>query len=120
KDYFDMSFVPNSLIDAIELDADAPPGRVYELKRGGIYWVTRDLVTPEDRPLVIAGEAMDPLVADNNSLEPAILSGTTLEGTVNNGDIVQYRNDFTLKNLIAMPAATDDSQGWTFFSAATS
>lgn len=120
KDYFDMSFVPNSLVDAIELDTNAPAGRVYELKRGGIYWVTRDLITPEDRPLVIAGEAMASLVVDSDFIEPPIFSGTSFEGTVNNGDIVQFRHDITLKNLVAMPAATDDSQGWTFFSGATS
>jgi len=30
----------NALRDAIESDTNPPPGRVYKLRRGGLYWNT--------------------------------------------------------------------------------
>lgn len=119
KSAVDMDFATDALIDAIELDENAPDGRVYELKRGGLYWVTRALSTPSDRPLRIVGEAAQPMVMANDEDGPPIISGTTEEGQSINGDIVQYQNDLEMKNLIAMPAADDGSQGWTFFIASS-
>ncbi len=118
KDLTDMAGVADALFNAIELDNNAPAGRVYEMKRGGLYWVTKDLVTPADRAITIAGAGNIPMATGDDPLGPPILSGTTDEGgEANNGDIIQFQNDVTLKNGIFMPAATDGSIGWTFLSA---
>lgn len=119
KDYFDL-LEANSLVNAIELDVNPPAGRVYELQRGGIYWSSRGLQTPTDRPLRIVGATSTPLVQDKDFIELPIISGTSFEGAVQNGGFFQYRNDITLKNLMGVVGATNDSQGWTFMDAASS
>lgn len=102
----------NTLHDAIELDVDPPEGRVYELVPNGIYWFTRQLNTPEDRPLVIAGADYTRLVQSDSELEPPNIHGTTVDGSATNGGFFQVRNDVTFKNLIASASATNNSQGW--------
>jgi len=104
----------NTLFDAIELDVDAPEGRVYELVPNGIYWFTRRLDTPADRPLVIAGADNTRLVQSDSELEPPLMHGTTVDGRATNGGFFQVRNDITLKNLATSASATNNSQGWNY------
>lgn len=119
KDYADLEYTqPNSLVNAIELDLNAPAGRVYELKRGGLYWNSRDLFTPTNRALVITGPRRESFIGDTNAAYPPIITGTADDaGFVNNGQLIQFSNDITMKNLIAIPGAFDGSQGFTFFTA---
>jgi hypothetical protein len=121
KDFFDMEpDGPNSIINAIANDTEAPEGRVYMFKTNGLYLISQQMVSPANRPIRIVGEDYTPLVnRDNGSIFPPIFAGTADEGqAARNGDMILYNNDVSLKNLIAMPAATDASQGWTFFIAA--
>ncbi|MCA1803055.1 MAG: T9SS type A sorting domain-containing protein [Rhodothermaceae bacterium] len=109
----------NTLHDAIELDANPPEGRVYELAANGIYWFTRSLQTPEDRPLVIAGPDYTRLVQRDSELEPPNIHGTTVDGSATTSGFFQFRNDITFKNLIASPSATNNAQGWHMIVAAS-
>ncbi|MCF7803094.1 MAG: T9SS type A sorting domain-containing protein [Candidatus Marinimicrobia bacterium] len=114
KTMTEMQGETDAIINAIELDENPPEGRVYGLKRGGFYFITRQLVSPSDRPITLAGMDDTPMATGEDDAGPPIFCGTTSGGTAQNGDMIQYNNDVTLKNAIYMPAATDGSQGWTF------
>ncbi|MDI6401448.1 T9SS type A sorting domain-containing protein [Balneolaceae bacterium ANBcel3] len=116
NDYHDMGQVPNSLWDAIELDEDVPEGRVYELKYGGEYWFTRQLRTPQDRPLVITGNDQSRLVQHDGGLTPPIIAHTDVEGGPGLYGI-NFRNHVTLKNLMVTVGSDANFQGWSFLDA---
>jgi len=119
NDYLDMDNQANTLIDAISLDTDAPEGRVYELKRGGLYWQDEQFALP-DRPVVIVGADAVPMATGGGDMPPIICGTTDAEGAAANSDLLQFQNDLTVKNAIVLPAATNASQGWTFFTAVQS
>jgi hypothetical protein len=115
KDYIDLS-APSSLINVVELDVAAPAGRVYMLKSGGYYPLSRGFSTPEGRAITIVGEDKTRLAVSKNTNMPPIICGYTLEGSTNTGSI-NFLNDLTVKNAIVMPAVDDGSLGWAFFGA---
>ncbi len=116
KDYFDMNFQPSSIINAVELDTEAPAGRVYMLKSDGYYPLSRGFNVPAARPVVIEGEDNTRLVVSTKDAMPPILCGYTSEGSTNTGGI-SFQNNLTVKNVIAMPRVDDGSLGWAFFGA---
>ena len=124
KNYADMEFVPGSLVDAIELDTDAPPGRVYMLKAGAngdlttshsLYPSDRQVTLP-DRPIVIVGEYCGQMVqGEDPTCRPPLISGFLDEGgAAVNSNVINTQNDLTYKNLAISPSAPDGSEGWTF------
>ncbi|MDG5766212.1 T9SS type A sorting domain-containing protein [Balneolales bacterium ANBcel1] len=112
------SFLDNTLADAIELDEDAPEGRVYELVPGGVYWFTRQMTTPE-RHIRVVGADNTRLVQSQSEQMPPNIHGSTVEGAATNGGFFMFREDLTLKNLISSASATDNSQGWALIEAQT-
>ncbi len=114
KTYSENDLQPDALVNAIDLDVDAPATRVYELKRGGLYWVTAAIASPTDRELNISGEGNIPVQTGDDELGPPIFSGTTLDGTPFNGGMIAVNGDVTLKNGMFLSAATDGSVGWSF------
>lgn len=118
KDYTDMGGTASSLLSAIELDTEAPAGRVYKLKQGGWYPLSRGFTTPAERAIVIVGEDNTRLVVSENSDMPPLISGYVDEGTVTAGGM-NIASDLTLKNLIAVPKADNGELGWAFFQAST-
>lgn len=109
----------NTLPNAIELDAAPPEGRVYELVPNGIYWFTRQLNTPNDRPLVVVGADNTRMVQSESDMMPPNIHGSTVEGAATNGGFFMFRDDLTIKNIISSASATDNSQGWAWTEART-
>lgn len=115
KDFTEMGNVESSIINAVELDTDAPAGRVYMLITNGYYPLSRAFTGPADRPLVIVGEDNTRLVtASDPNVAPPILCGATVEGATNTGGL-NFQNTLVLKNISALPAVADGSLGWAFF-----
>ncbi|MCF7884988.1 MAG: T9SS type A sorting domain-containing protein [Candidatus Marinimicrobia bacterium] len=112
KDYAEMEEA-NSIINAIELDENAPAGRVYELHSNGYYFITRTLNTPADRTIRIVGEDDTPLVASDSEAYPPLIAGTTEGEESINGNMIAFGGDLVMKNLMTCAAATDNSIGWT-------
>jgi len=116
KDYFDMNFEPSSIINAVELDTEAPAGRVYMLKADGYYPLSRGFNVPAARAVVLEGEDSTPVVASTSDAMPPILCGYTSEGSTNTGGI-NFQNNLTVRNVIALPKVDDGSLGWAYFGA---
>jgi len=102
---------PSTLINAIELDTDAPADRVYELKTNGWYPFSRALTSPEDRAIVIMGTDDTPLVENDGTDMPPLITGYT-DGTNTNTGILGFQNDVTIKNCMILGSADDGSYGW--------
>jgi hypothetical protein len=111
KDYIDMGQTANTLNQAIELDLDPPTGRVYELRVNGYYPLASNLTTPADRAVTIAGADYTRIVVnDSLDLLPVIC------GFSGNAGAIIFANNLTVKNASLMPAASDGTLGWAFFS----
>lgn len=109
---------PNTLIDAIELDTDAPATRVYELKEGTSYLQNRDAYAlPSDRPTVIVGNNNAQLLAaDGDRPRPPRIAGTVdAEANPTSFNFMQPQNEFVLKNLAVQTASSDGTEGWFAF-----
>lgn len=109
---------PNTLIDAIELDTDAPDTRVYELKEGHSYLQNRDAYgLPSDRATVIVGNNTAPILsAEEDRPRPPRIAGTVdAEGNPASFNFMQLQNDFVLKNAAVQTAASDGTEGWFAF-----
>lgn len=117
KDFGDMGFEPSSLINAIELDVSAPAGRVYELKTGGWYPLGRALNSPTDRKVEIRGDDDTPMAMSSNATYPPLVTGYTDGTTTQSGDIIVFRNDVTIKNIMLLPAVDNGAFGWTCITA---
>lgn len=113
--YQDMGSEPNALLNAVDEDTDAPDGRVYELKRDSWYPVLETLSSPEDRPLIIAGQATAPVVQGVDDGEPALISGIDLGEDNLNGNMISVQNDVTLKNLSMVTADNSGNVGFQWF-----
>jgi len=112
KEFWDVGDgEPSTLINAIELDTEAPADRVYQLKTDGWYPFSRALQSPEDRAIVIEGEDDTPLVQNDGSSWVPLISGYT-DGTNTNTGILGFRNDVTIKNCMILGSADDGSYGW--------
>jgi len=112
KDYVDMGQEVNTLNQAIDLDPSPQAGRVYELRVNGYYPLASNPTTPADRAVTIAGADYTPMVVNDSPDLPPIVCGFGL----NYGGI-SVANDLTIKNAVVMPAASDGTLGWAFFSA---
>jgi len=107
---------PNTLIDVIEQDNDAPDGRVYELKRGNSYLQDRGpLNLPDNRKTRIVGEDMGPLVTEGGDRPPRIAGTVDAEGSPTNFNFMAIQSDFDLKNVAVQVAASDGSEAWFAF-----
>lgn len=113
----DMMGRPNTLLNAIELDENPPEGRVYELKRGGIYWQNRFLSTPADRPLRIVGQDFGLMVQADDDLGPPIIARIEDEGVMFPEDQIFINNDFLLKNVYATTGSPNEYQHFTLMQA---
>jgi len=116
KDFIEAGNQPSSIINAVELDTQAPAGRVYMLKKGGYYPLSRSFDTPDSRTITIVGQDRTRLAVSKSVDMPPIVCGYSQEGTTNNGNI-NFKNDLTVKNAIVMPAVDNGSLGWAFFGA---
>jgi hypothetical protein len=119
KDLVDMNLVPNSLIDAIELDTDPPEGRVYELKNGGLYFQDRGVTLP-DRPIQIVGDHSAPMVGgsvEEDGIPPLVAGTLDATGAGAQTGLLQNSNDLTVKNFSAVSADDAGTQGWFIFNA---
>jgi len=106
----------NTLIDVIELDSDAPDGRVYELKRGHSYLQDRGpLNLPSDRKTRIAGQDMGAIVTEDGDRPPRIAGAVDAEGSPQNFNFMAVQSDFELKNLAVQVAANDGTEAWFAF-----
>jgi hypothetical protein len=118
KDYVEMNSTPDALVNAINRDsldnATVPAGRVYQLKKGGYYWLSQTINSPWTRTLRIEGPSLGPLVKLGATDQLPIICGFVNGSTVFNGGMLLIRNVVSLKNLMALPAAGDGSQGWAF------
>lgn len=115
KDFNDLA-APSSIINAVELDVAAPAGRVYMLKTGGYYPLSRSFDTPDTRTVTIVGQDFTRLAASKSVDMPPIVCGYSQEGSDNTGNI-NFKNDLTVKNAIVMPAIDNGGLGWAFFGA---
>lgn len=122
KDFVGMGNNPNSLVNVVSADSvDVPEGRVYLLQRNGWYPLLEDLFTPTDRAVEIVGEGEGSVVQGTiDDGYPAVISGIFLsESESNEGDLFQFQNDATLKNVAMTPTHSEGTIGWTFFYAAS-
>lgn len=115
KDFIDMN-APSSIINAVELDLAAPAGRVYMLKKGGYYPLSRGFDTPDNRTITIVGQDRTRLAVSKSVDMPPIVCGFSQEGANNTGNI-NFKNDLTVKNAIVLPAIENGGLGWAFFGA---
>ncbi len=113
----DMQGRANTLLNAIELDEDAPDGRVYELQRGGLYWQNRDLSTPADRMLRVVGEDYGLMVQADDEGGPPIIARVEEEGDMFALDQIFINNDFLLKNIYATTGSPGEYQHFTLMTA---
>lgn len=97
---------------AIELDSSPPAGRVYELRVNGYYPLASNPTTPADRAVAIAGADYTRMVVNDSPDFPPVVCGF-----LGNAGGIRFANDLTVKNAIVMPAASDGTLGWAFFSA---
>ncbi len=119
KDYVDMGANPDAIVNAVNRDSldhpSVPAGRVYQLHKGGIYWLTQTINSPWTRTLRIEGPNGNPIVKQAAADSLPILTGTVSGTTPFNGGMVLVRNTVVMKNLAALPACGDGSQGWAFY-----
>jgi len=113
----DMQGRANTLLNAIELDDNVPEGRVYELKRGGLYWQNRDLSTPADRMLRVVGEDYGLMVQADDEAGPPIIARVEEEGDMFALDQIFINNDFLLKNVYATTGSPGEYQHFTLMTA---
>jgi hypothetical protein len=113
KDYIDMAQTANSLNQVIELDSFPPAGRVYELMVNGYYPLASNPTTPADRAVTIAGADYTRMVVNDSPDLPPVICGF-----MGNSGGINFANDLTVKNASLMPASSDGTLGWAFFSAA--
>lgn len=109
---------PNTLIDAIELDTDAPQTRVYELKEGTSYLQDRnEYALPSNRPTIIVGNNSENILnADGDRPRPPRIAGTVdAQANPTSFNFMQVQNDFVLKNLAVQVASSDGTEGWFAF-----
>ncbi len=119
KEFWDMGTEgePSTLINAIELDTEAPAGRVYRLKTGGWYPLSRALNTPTDRIVRIVGDNDTPMAMSDATTYPPLVTGYTDGTNTQSGDIIVFKNDVVVKNIMLLPAVDDGSFGWTCMTA---
>ena len=113
RDFFDLAEDATILENVFALDDAAPVGRVYELKVNGYYPLASNLTTPADRAVIIAGADYTRMVVNHSPDLPPVICGFN-----GNSGGISFANDLTVKNAIVMPAASDGTLGWAFFSAA--
>ncbi|REL38123.1 T9SS C-terminal target domain-containing protein [Rhodohalobacter sp. SW132] len=107
---------PNSLIDAMDLDVDAPEGRVYELKRGNSYLQDRGPYNlPTDRKTRIVGEQMGSIVTEGGDRPPRIAGTVDAEGSPQGFNFLGVQSDFELKNVAVHVGASDGTEEWFAF-----
>ncbi|MEJ2049654.1 MAG: T9SS type A sorting domain-containing protein, partial [Calditrichota bacterium] len=68
---------------------------------------------PADRAVIIAGADYTRMVVNHSPDLPPVICGFN-----GNSGGISFANDLTVKNAIVMPAASDGTLGWAFFSAA--
>ncbi|HEX7069319.1 MAG TPA: hypothetical protein VF190_00870, partial [Rhodothermales bacterium] len=106
------SFEPlrNALRDAIINDVDRPANRVYQLRRGGFYWIT-DPIVNTDFPLVIVGQNASQARPEDNvcgpngdaDCGPAIIQRVSRQdGSAPSGTMFEATDDLTVKNIWIM------------------
>lgn len=107
---------PNTLIDAIEADVDAPEGRVYELKKDNSYLQDRGpLGLPTDRTIRIVGQDMGPIVTDTGERPPRISGTVDAEGVPQDHDFMSIQSDFEIKNVAVQVGASNGAEAWFAF-----
>lgn len=107
---------PNTLIDAIEADVDAPEGRVYELKKDNSYLQDRGpLGLPTDRTIRIVGEDMETIVTDTGARPPRIAGTVDSEGVPQDHNFMSIQSDFELKNAAVQVGASNGAEAWFAF-----
>lgn len=94
--------IVNALRTTIAEDTLRPADRVYQLKRGGFYWIT-DRISNADFPLVIIGEGPEAVPAGETDYGLAIIQRVAREdGSAPDGTMFEASHDLTLQNVWVM------------------
>ena len=98
-EYFDgENPIINALRNTIENDENRPEGRVYQLKRGGLYY-NEDRIENAGFHLRIIGETEDVVPPGETDFGPAVIQMVTRgDGSVDQR-MITGQNDITLQNL---------------------
>lgn len=100
----------NALRDAIINDTERPEGRVYQLRRGGFYWIT-DRITNNGFNLTIVGQNAsqgrpeDNVCGESGTADcgPAIIQRVSRDdGSTPDGTMFEAYDDLTVKNVWIM------------------
>ncbi len=104
--------VVDTLRDVIAADTNADGTRkhkVYELQKGGFYWIT-DVINNNGFPLNIVGQKPDP--ADPVYGNPAVIQMHIVNSTNPSGHIFAGQSSLTLKNVWILGDDDAGSQGY--------